>query len=347
MMSNDTHHQTGQEPKFDELPPPTAPDNISVQLRCFDTEDHARNFGNLVATYVRELSRRIDLSGLDGITISYDYAQALLDLDRGYETSHRLTPSTRLAIGVAMTPVVIRDGVIKSHMLFNAAAILALEDLQHELHGQALHLLAHECAHVEVTERFNTAFPGVLLQRKVSNLHAHCRWEIIKACWDEYAVTQICAGFGTAATDGYEETFIEALADARPHANGFIQAYRLHRNLEQVMSEVYGAYGNLMKFAAYHLGNMAGLELSVDDLPWTKQALAGHWFAPHFNEMQKALSQIAADYGRWTTKDSFEAVGDLADKVVAEGGLIVADQVESGSFAVDIPFSLETMPPLR
>jgi hypothetical protein len=34
----------------DELPPPTAPENMSISLRCFDTEEHARAFGDLVAT---------------------------------------------------------------------------------------------------------------------------------------------------------------------------------------------------------------------------------------------------------------------------------------------------------
>ncbi|WP_298125232.1 hypothetical protein [Brevundimonas sp.] len=84
--------------------------------------------GDLVASYVRAISRRINLASLDGITIAGDYAQALLELDRGYETSHTLTPSEGLAIGVAMTPSVIRDGVVKSHLVLNAGIIAALAD---------------------------------------------------------------------------------------------------------------------------------------------------------------------------------------------------------------------------
>jgi hypothetical protein len=83
--------------------PATAPESISVSLGGFDTEEHARAFGNLLAMYVRELSRQIDLSALDGITVAFDYAQALLDLDRGYATTRKLTPSDGLVYGVAMT----------------------------------------------------------------------------------------------------------------------------------------------------------------------------------------------------------------------------------------------------
>jgi hypothetical protein len=331
-------------PQAQEVRSFTAPENLSVSLRGFDTEEHAREFGNLVVAYVRELSRRIDLSALDGITIASDYAQALLDLDRGYVTSHKLTASEGLAYGIAMTPAVLREGKIKSHMLFNASVLLPLEDTQDGLFKQAVHMLAHECAHVEVTERFNAAFPGMILQSQTPSAHAHYRWQIIKACWDEYAVTWICAPFGEKPTVGYEETFIRALNETRPKANDFIKAYRLHQNVNQITAEVYGTYGDLMKFAAYHLGNMAGLGLTVDELPQTKTALEGHWFAPHFEQLKILCESVATDYGKWLERDKFEAIGDLADQIVVQGGLIVSDFTDDGGFYVHVPFTPETMP---
>lgn len=324
--------------------PPTAPENFCISLRCFGTEEHARQFGNLVAMWVRELSRHIDLSNLDGITIAGDYNQALLDLDRGYETKHKLTPSDEFAFGVAMTPAVIRDGKLKSHMLFNAAVLLPLEDENHEGFELALHTLAHECAHVEVTQRFDTAFPNVLLRSKAPNLHEHAREEIIKACWDEFAVTWICAPFGEDPTAGYEETFIHVLNETRPKANRLIKAYRVHGNVEQIMVEIYGTYGVLMKFSCYHLGNMFGRGLSVDDLPNTKAVLEGHWFKPHFERLDAVCKSIAEDYGKWSDRSKFEALGDLADEIVREGGLSVSDFRSDGGFHVHVPFTLETMP---
>jgi hypothetical protein len=330
----------------DTVQPPTAPETISLNLRGFDAEEHARDFGNLVATYVRELSRYIDLSTLDGITVASNYAQALLDLDRGYATSLKLTPSDRLAYGIAMTPAVVRDGKIKSHMVFNAGVLLPLEDSQSDMFKLALHTLAHECAHVEVTERFNAAFPGVLLQSKARNAHDDYRWQIIKACWDEYAVTLICAPFGEQPTAGYEETFIRALEETRPRANSLIKAYRLHQNVEQITAEIYGTYGDLMKFASYHLGNMAGLGITLDDLPKTKAALEGHSFAAHFVKLKELCESIATDYGNWTDRSKFETIGNLADEIVVEGGLIVSDFRDDGGFYVHVRPPDETIPDL-
>ena len=173
--------------------PTTAPENLQISISAFDTEERATEFGMLVGTYVFELSRYFNLSSLDGVTIAYDYRQALLDLDRGYETSHRLTPSDTHAIGIAMTPTVMREGHLKSHIVLDANFLVALKAPDHEEYGLALHILAHECAHVEVTHRFNAAFPRMLLQQAHTNLREVYRWQIILACWDEYAASWLSA----------------------------------------------------------------------------------------------------------------------------------------------------------
>jgi hypothetical protein len=322
--------------------PQTAPD-FTVSVRAFDTEERATQLAHLVGAYIRELSRYIDLRGLDGITIAADYNQALLDLDRGYVTSHRLTPSDEFVIGVAMTPSVIRNGKVKSHILLNAMIGAALEDAKAQNFGMAFHTLAHECAHVEITQRFDSAFPGTLLQSVPNDARDAFRWQIIMACWDEYAATRISAPIGHDPTPGYEESFILALNETRPKANNLIKAYRLHGDVNQIMAEVYGAYGNLMKFAAYHLGNMAGRGLSLADLPKTRIALDGHWFASYFERLDVLCKHIAEDYGKWGDRSRFEALGDLADELVVAGGLIVS-LLADGRLRVDIPFTPETMP---
>ena len=323
--------------------PQTAPENFTVTIQGFDTEEHATQFAHLIGAYVRELSRHIDLRGLDGITVAADYNRALLDLDRGYDTSHRLTPSDEFAIGVAMTPSVIRDGKVKSHIVLNAWIAVALEDPDSEDFSTALHTLAHECAHVEITHRFDTAFPGVLMQSTHDNVHDAFKWQIIQACWDEYAATWISATIGHDPTAGYEETFKIALNETRRKANELIKDYRLHADIDQILAEIYGAYGDLMKFACYFLGNMAGLELSLNDLPATKATLEGHWFSPYFDRMDTICKRISDDYGKWSDRSQFEALGDLADELVADGGLTVSHLGE-GRLYVDIPFTPETMP---
>lgn len=323
--------------------PTTAPDSFTISAMAFDSEERAQQLGSLVGACIRELSRQFDLSLLDGVTVAYDYAQALLDLDRGYETAFQLTPSDTHVVGIAMTPSVIRDGTLKSHVLLNAAYMAPLEDFKHEHFGFVLHTISHECAHVEVTHKFDAAFPDFLLRTAHPDARIGYRWQIILACWDEYAATLLSAGFGTEPTEGYEDTFLKSLHETRRHVNDHIKAYRIHGNIDRILGEVYVAYGDLMKFTAYHLGNLRGLGRDLSQMPRTVEALNGHWFAPYFTRLGEALKDIAKDYGKWTDKSSFELIGDLADELLSHGGIHYKSRPD-GRLYIDIPFTAETIP---
>lgn len=108
----------------------TAPDNFIVSLLGFNTTEDAEAVGEIIGCCTRELSRLFDLSSLDGVTVASDYSKALQDLDRGYESSHQLTPSEGKLVGVAMTPSVIRGGKLKSHIVLWAGLVADLQDIQ-------------------------------------------------------------------------------------------------------------------------------------------------------------------------------------------------------------------------
>ena len=66
----------------EELPLPTAPEQYIISLRRFETEEAAILLGNILRSILFELSRYIDLERLNGVTVAYDYAVALAELDQ-------------------------------------------------------------------------------------------------------------------------------------------------------------------------------------------------------------------------------------------------------------------------
>lgn len=324
--------------------PATAPDSFTINVRGYGAdEDEARALGNRVGLWVRELSRHINLAQLDGVTIAGDYSQALAELDRGYKTNFVLTPSDGVAIGIAMTPSVLRDGELKSHIVVNAGVMAAIMDPEAELYRTAVHTLAHECAHVEVTAAYEKCFPNVRLRTRKNNILDAYRWDIILACWDEFAATWISACWGEDPTDGYEQTFLTVLAETRVSANEYIKKFRLHGDVGQVLAEVYGAYGDLLKFSAYHLGNMRGQGLTLADMSRTAAALEGHWFEPYFLRLDLMCAELTETWARWKSHEDFEVIGDLAERLVEDGGVFVTRQADGGVY-VNIPFTGDTMP---
>lgn len=321
----------------------TAPATYPITIACFDDRDRAVAFGYLVAAYVRRLGEDMNLGGLDGITVARNYGEVLRNLDRGIAQVRKLTPSSEFAYGVAMTPSVLRNGDIKSHMVFHAACLLPLEDEAHEDWASAVHNLAHECAHVEITGVFNRAFPKTLLMPFEGDDWDMLRWEIIEACWGEYAATWISARYGRDPTGDYETTFLLVLSEIETKANRATIDYRWHGDHRRIMHEVYISYGTLLKYASYQLGNLAGRGQSLADLPKTAAALEGHWFAPYWHRLGEELGKIADSYGKWTNKGLFENIGDLADELISDRGLTVT-RLADGSIHVDVPFSANTSP---
>lgn len=187
-----------EEGKIGELPHGvTIPSELQFAARMFPDEEYAKEAIYKLHSVLSVISQSIDLTNLDGVTVAFDYDEALADLDRGYETTYKLTATKDVAIGVAMAPRVIRDGAIKTHLVLNAnyaLSILEEPGEETEFFWQSLHLVAHECAHVEVTSAFDTSFPGFLLKKAHSNILDNMRWQVILAAWDEYAVSPARSG---------------------------------------------------------------------------------------------------------------------------------------------------------
>lgn len=324
-------------------PTSTAPPSFSVQARGFDEAETATRLATLVGEIIRELGRHIGLQTLDGVTVAFDYDQALLELDRGYDSAHQLQATKSHVYGVAMTPSVIREGALKSHILVRAPILLPLlDDADKEGIRIAIHVLAHECGHVEVTKQFDRCFPNVILQHKLPLLDT-LRWDTIFAVWDEYAVTRIAASFGADQTDGYNQTLLADLQTLDDRNNELIRAYRIHGNVEQILSEIYRSCGNLLKFGGYCIGNLRGKDIHWRERDDLTSVIVSHWFEPFFQSLSEACSGLADRYGEWTDMDTFLSISSILDELVCRAGLNVTAQPDGGAY-VDIPFTIQTMP---
>jgi len=320
----------------------TAPASIPISVRGFADEQRARAFGERLGAWLHELGRRFDLSALDGVTVAADYAEALQSIDRGFVATRSLAPTREHARGVAMAVPVLCNGFVKSHLVLDLNYVAWLEDSEADGFSYAVHLLAHECAHVEVTAAYDRCFPGVLLRKRISEAEG---WSVGIAgiCWDEFAATSLCAGIGHDPTNDYETTFVSVVANARDRANEKIVAYRSHGDTGQVVGEVFGIYGDVLKFASYVAGNMHGRRLSIAECPDLDAALSGHWFQPYFERLQLVCGAIADGFGAWSSTEAFDALSILVDDVVRSGGVILT-RTPNGGFYADIPFTAETLP---
>ncbi|MDE0190465.1 MAG: hypothetical protein OXQ90_03835 [Gammaproteobacteria bacterium] len=111
---SDGHNlQMGQVTNQREKGPVTLPADTPVSIRgSLEGDDQAtiQQFVDAIGGHLATISQFIDLSGLDGVTIATDYAEAVARVDRGAVTSDESMEPTRdgIAVGVAMTLSVLR-----------------------------------------------------------------------------------------------------------------------------------------------------------------------------------------------------------------------------------------------
>lgn len=328
---------------MDDLPPTTAPLDLTASARGYATEDDARAIGSNVLGLIQHFGCYMNLESLNGVTLAYDYAEALSELDRGVETTSQLTASKHWAMGVAMTPTVLRDGALKSHMLFNAAILEGLLDDPASLSCQeAVHIIAHECAHVEINAIKDRQFPNVILRYRAETWFEALQLEVIEASWDEYAACRISAGFGADPSENYRGVFINILEEAGANVREAILRYRHDGDLDVLVVEAQRNIGSLVKYASYVLGTADGLAQDIEvDLREISEALNGHWFRPYFLRLRDAHRALWDRYGKWEHLQEFETIAEVWLEMMADRGLEVTPQDDGGMY-VNVPFRPET-----
>jgi hypothetical protein len=255
--------------------------------------------------------------------VAYDYVEALAELDRGVEGLAPLSATaTEYGVGVAMTPAVIRDGIVKSHIVFNALVVRRLEDETEKIDQSIIYTVAHECAHVHDLKARDEAFPHTILKQEPMSLIDLVRSDISEACWEEYAACRISAAFSSQQTvETYEQVFLGAATDARQRANEAIKKYRIHGDIPKVVYAVAHEYGNVLKFACYLIGTLHGRDARMDDAPLAKKFIDGNWCKEFIERLDAVLAKLFERYAAWESKSEFDPLCDIAEEIVADGGL--------------------------
>jgi hypothetical protein len=329
----------------DQWPEPTMPPNIGVNLRGFATEEGAREFGHAVLDTVRTVSGLIDLDRLDGITIGFDYDEALASIDRGQEGLRPLSRSDSEVIGIAMAPAVLREGEVKVHLVFSADYIAGILDGEAtDAFHFALAVIAHECAHVEVTKHRDVAFPGTVLQAHYGSYEAQLFGQVADICWEEYAACRIAAPFSSGRTADYTAGLEGVLTVARERSNEAIRAYRLHADVPRVITETGSALCAPLKIASYLLGHMDGVSLDGPELAAMRELVVASGYDELIDDLRDELRTLWEGRDSWGSVGAFDMLRHVVRDCFESGGLFFTARAD-GTADVAIPFTAETMPP--
>ena len=193
----------------------TLPEKLSIQVRGFD-EEVAQKVGQRILEVLRKFSEWLPLQNLDGVTIAYNYAEALRDLDRGHTGLAPLTytQDAEVGKGVAMAPLVKREDGVKTHLVLGPAVAVMFFDLENEANiNSGIETVLHELGHVVEHQWTHQALDGVAFTPLTELLDCPLErflHEISDRIWSEYCANRISTSLLNQTGDNYRKTFQDA-----------------------------------------------------------------------------------------------------------------------------------------
>ena len=143
--------------------PPKLPAEFALQWFGLMAHPQMQEIADLADGYIRWIAKETDwdLTALDGLTFTDNYAGALASIDRGKAGMHAPQPTTtEYGSGSAMTVGVMRGDQLRFRVVVHVSDLLFLLEKDGAGIRKGLYALAHELAHVELSASFYRSFPG-------------------------------------------------------------------------------------------------------------------------------------------------------------------------------------------
>lgn len=327
-------------------PPSTVPTTTTLNLRALGTDQewNDRFAGNLRYLII-ECGRFMDLHLLEGVTIGFDYDEALNSVDLGYESSvaKGYTNEDGL-VGVGKLLRVRREDGIKAHIVIDAGVLHLLAEPEHPLFLSTANILAHELAHVTVMSWFIEHSPGILLERPEGDWATYVMRDTAHTIWEEYAACRLSAIISDdQVTESYAKNVEISMPGAVQRARDSIKTYRMHGDRGRLLVETLTAIAKPIKMLAYLLGHLDGLDRETD-LKTLAPACDGDELCAAVPIVHAALRHAWETRRDWQGMNGVDGIVNALQYVMSLAGIQLRLSEEGDGSMIHAPFTAATMP---
>jgi hypothetical protein len=313
--------------------------NLSFPINFLDCADQetAQKIAAAVNHIVSVMSNYIPLTCLEFITFAYDYISALRDIERGYSVSEPLTPTDAdFGIGVAMTPLILHDGVVKACIILQAWLGHALISEDSDAQSIAIHTLVNQLAHVACIEMIERTLPGILLSPIEDDWDA-CLFNQVFKGFTAYFAARISAEFNPKAGSGHRDilmTVMETMQEAIPRER---LSYRTHGDLHRFLELAISSIGVMMTYAGTLLGHYDGMSQSIyDDEGDLIRSMEKSGLKAWADVFRRDLDRLFERRGKWESIQEFLPLTGHIERVLWQFG-IFPWRNDQGQVRVEIP----------
>lgn len=204
-----------------------------------------------------------------------------------------------------MAPAVMRDGVIKKHIVIRGEFAWALTSEDDAIRSNATYILVHELMHVAYLQLVDEALPGTILRPLKSPYEAILN-SYVGGAVETYLVARRCARILPGRLGDLRQLVSDAVTCACESIPARRRAYAQDGNLDVLANRVMGELGQLIIFASEFFGHCDGLDegrCHGDDALQSALRQAGleRWAQRLHQELRRLWDRC----GKWESYDEF------------------------------------------
>jgi len=317
---------------------PAQPPPFTVHfLGCAD-DPTAKQIAAILFSVTESLVQWMPLDRLDGITFAADYPAALRDLDRGFTATAPLQPTTEeYGVGVAMAPLVVRDGICKTHLVMRGEIGHSLINEEESVWRTALHVVVGQLAHAACTQILDESLPGFLLKR-IDDPYDGFLYNCIHSAWTGYFTSRASAAFCPEGGLAQQELLLSVLKRARDDIPAARLAYRFHGEMDKLLEIVLPRIADVLRFSGSVLGHYDGLQQSFFEEPALTSVLEEMGLRDWLMLFDSELSGLWDRRGKWTSFDEFLMLNRHVERLFWQYGLFPW-RTDTGEIHVTVPLA--------
>ena len=328
-----------REAEDQERPPSKAP-KYSVHFHSCADRATADKIVATLNVITENLVQMMPLDRLDGITFSSDYPAALRDLDRGFQASAPLKATAEeYGVGVAMAPLVMRDGILKTHIVMRGEIGHSLISEDESSWRLALHTIAGQLAYAACDQILDESLPGVLLKR-IDDRYDGFLYAAIHSAWTGYFSCRASASFYPEAGLSQQELLVAVLKRAQNDIPAARLAYRFHGQIDRMLEVVMPRIADILGFSGTVLGHYDGLEQSFLDDRALAAALKEFGLNDWIVLFDSELSQLWDRREKWASFDEFLMLNRHVERLLWQYGLFPW-KADDGQIQITVPLATD------
>jgi hypothetical protein len=300
-------------------------------LDCADTET-ANVIAAVVGVVFNTFAKVFSLNRVDSIAFAHDYPAALGSIDRGFIASPLVLNSN----GVAMAPIVIRDGEIRCSIVMQCWIGHALIDKGNsEDFHLALYVIESMLARVALVELVDKSLPGTLL-KSVDDRWTALFFQPIEHIFSTYFSARVACEFLPTLSVEYRTNLKESLLNAHKIIPAARLAYRSHADLDAFLGVATDAIGDVLLNAAKLIGHCDGLKASATDEAQLTATLESTGTRKWLEVYRRDLNTLYDRLGQWSSFNEFTQLSVHVERLLWQYS-VFPWRNDAGEVRVEIP----------